>query len=217
MTTSEQKDPAAYTPQPARDGPDYWPTIDPHLILALVHRVLPALRARAPAGLIWECAAGAGHLVDPMRQAGREVIATDLYPQRPDIARHDFVHDDPPAAALGSCAVTNAPGNQLDAFIARGLQLFDSRRIAGLVLLLRLDHLQADECVEALNRAIWEVHCNWRAVWIAGTKGNPGRFSSHWILWRRGRRRAPLYLRESDLTQGRLIIAPSNRRRPPHG
>jgi hypothetical protein len=79
------KDPAAYRPQPARSGPDFWPTIDHGLILMAVHDVLPVV----PAGLaIWEACAGRGHLVDPMRQAGREVIATDLYPDpdRPDVA-----------------------------------------------------------------------------------------------------------------------------------
>src|SRR5207237_117698 len=56
------KDPAAYRPQPARGGSDFWPTIDRGLILALVYEVLPAL----PVGVIWEAAAGAGHLVDPL-------------------------------------------------------------------------------------------------------------------------------------------------------
>ena len=90
----QRNDPSAYRPQPARDGPDFWPTIDRHLILALMHDVLPAL----PAALIWEAAAGAGHLVDPLRLSGREVIATDLYPNpsRSDIARHDFLHGAPP-------------------------------------------------------------------------------------------------------------------------
>jgi len=54
------KDPAAYRPQPARGGSDFWPTIDRGLILALVYEVRPAL----PVGVIWEAAAGAGHLVE---------------------------------------------------------------------------------------------------------------------------------------------------------
>jgi hypothetical protein len=102
-----------------------------------VYVVLPAL----PVGPIWECAAGGGNLVDPMRLAGREVVASDLFPQRPEIAYCDFLHAAPPAPALGSCVVTNPPGRELDAFIARGLQLLDCRRISGLVLLVRLDHL----------------------------------------------------------------------------
>ena len=96
---------------------------------------------------------------------GRDVIATDLYWQPPffaPIARHDFLHDDPPKEALGACAITNPPGSRLTEFIVRGLQLLDGRQISGLVLLMRLNHLQAAGRVEALNRATWEVHCNWR-------------------------------------------------------
>jgi hypothetical protein len=83
------KDPAAYRPQPARGGADFWPTIDRALILSLVYEVLPAL----PIGVVWEAAAGAGHLVDPLRAAGRQVIGTDLFPdpERPNIAVHDFL------------------------------------------------------------------------------------------------------------------------------
>jgi hypothetical protein len=83
------KDPAAYRPQPARGGADFWPTIDRALILSLVYEVLPAL----PIGVVWEAAAGAGHLVDPLRAAGRQVIGTELFPgpERPNIAVHDFL------------------------------------------------------------------------------------------------------------------------------
>jgi hypothetical protein len=49
------KDPAAYRPQPVREGPDFWPTLDRGLISALVYEVVPAL----PVGVIWEAAAGA--------------------------------------------------------------------------------------------------------------------------------------------------------------
>src|SRR5262252_4227023 len=81
------KDPAPYRPQPAREGPDFWPTLDRGLILALMYEVLPAL----PVRVVWEAGGGAGHLVDPLRAAGCQVIATDLFPdpERPDIAVHD--------------------------------------------------------------------------------------------------------------------------------
>jgi hypothetical protein len=52
-------------------------------------------------------------------------------------------------------------------------------------------------------------------VWIAGTKGNPGRFSSHWILWFDAPRRAPLYLSKSDLTQYRFAAAPTKQGEQP--
>jgi hypothetical protein len=64
-----------------------------------------------------------------------------------------------------------------------------------LVLLLRLDHLQAGSRADAFNRATLEVHCNWRTLW-AEDRGESGRWSSHWISWLNQARRAPLYLRE---------------------
>ena len=61
------KDPAAYRPQPARGGSDFWPTIDRGLIQVLLYEVLPAL----PIDVIWEAAAGAGHLARIMREGWR--------------------------------------------------------------------------------------------------------------------------------------------------
>jgi len=166
-----------------------------------VQHMLPVL----PPGItIWDCTAGDGRLACAIAATGRTVIETDLFPQDGSAPR-DFVHNDVPVAAIGAVVVANPPGNQLDAFIARGLQLLDCGLISGLVLLLRLDHLQACDRVDALNRASWEVRCNWRQ-WIAGSKGNP-RWSSHWIAWlpRCVPRRPPLYLREVDLAQPGLF------------
>jgi hypothetical protein len=119
------KDPAAYRPQPARSDRDYWPTIDIGLIALAVHEMLPLV----PAGVtIWEIAAGGGRLVDPVREAGREVHATDLYPSpdRSDIAVHDFLYGAPPNEAAGSVAMTNPPHSKLTQFLTRGLTLIDT-------------------------------------------------------------------------------------------
>ena len=104
------KDPAAYRPQPARGGSDFWPTIDRGLIQVLLYEVLPAL----PIDVIWEAAAGAGHLVDPLRATRCQVIATDLFPdpERPDIAVHDFLHAPPPNAGAGTIMITNPPNSK---------------------------------------------------------------------------------------------------------
>jgi hypothetical protein len=196
--TARRPDPPALRPQPARSGPDFWPT-PPCLVEALVQFVLPVL----PRGPVWECASGDGRLARAIAAVGRRVIATDLFPQDGS-ATHDFLHGDVPGAARGSCVVTNPPGNQLDSFVARGLQLLDRGETCGLVLLLRLDHLQSAERVAVLNRATLEVRCNWRPVWIAGSKGNP-RWSSHWVVWTEGPRRPPLHLRQADLNEPRLL------------
>jgi Protein of unknown function (DUF3102) len=185
-------DPTAMRAQPRRQGPDFWPT-PPSLIAALQRHVLPGL----PDGPIWEPAAGDGRLVRTMTSAGCTVIASDLYPQD-DTEPHDFLTGKPPVA--GSVVVTNPPFNNTDEFLARGLALLDAQQIGGLVLLLRHDHLMSSDRADALNRAVREVHCNWRPIWIAGTSGNP-RWSFHWLQWGDGPRQAPLYLTEADIAE----------------
>jgi hypothetical protein len=55
---------------------------------ALIEKVLRSL----PDARIWEAAAGDGlGLVDPVRMAGYEVIATDIERRRRDIAQLDYV------------------------------------------------------------------------------------------------------------------------------
>lgn len=183
-------DAAAQRGQPNRSGPDFWPT-PPCLTSALVRFVLPDL----PPGLIWECATGDGRLVQAMQDAGRDVIATDLYPQDGSIPC-DFLTAEPPADE--TIAVTNPPFNKSDEFLTRGLELHEAGKIAGLVLLLRHDHLMAASRVAAFNRAVREVHCNWRPIWIPDTEGNP-RWSFHWLAWHAGRRRPPLYLSQNEI------------------
>lgn len=183
---TDRKDPAAYRPQPGRDGPDFWPTIDRGLQLLLVHDVLSAV----PAGLtIWECAAGSGHLVDPMRGIRRDVIATDLYPDRgrPDIATHDFAHAPPPNATAGTVAVTNPPNSQLTEFIVRGLTLIDAGHLEGLALLSRLGADTTKGRGPAFNRAAYIWKTCWRPYWKPRQKGDKQpRWTAQWTLWLRG-------------------------------
>jgi hypothetical protein len=177
------KDPMAARGQPLRDGPDFWPTPDT-LIRAAREYMVPFL----PPGQIWECACGDGRL-------GRGIgagVMTDKYPQDSS-APLDFTVDDPPQDDL--IAFTNQPFNAADAFLTRGLELLDAGRIRGLVLLLRHDHFMAGGKTEALNRATFEVHCNWRPIWIPNTEGNP-RWAFAWVYWGPGGRCPPLYLRE---------------------
>lgn len=88
---AEHRDPAALrTPRARPEDKEFWPT-PPCLRAALTGWVIPSL----PAGVVWEAAAGFGHLADDIEAAtGRQVIATDIDPQRHGIGRHDF-HDAP--------------------------------------------------------------------------------------------------------------------------
>jgi hypothetical protein len=188
------RDPAALRPQPKRDGPDFWST-PPCLTRALVRHVLPTL----PPCPIWECAAGDGPLVEVMRQAGRTVFASDLHPRVPGVVRCDFLHDEVPQAARGAIATTNPPFSRLNGFIGRGFQLLDRGVIPALIFLLRHDHLQGAERVDVLNRAVLDVHCHWRPIWLACTDGNP-LWSFHWIVWQGGHcgPRRTLSIRKDD-------------------
>jgi hypothetical protein len=170
------RDKAALRPQPTRDGDDWFPT-PPCLIAALIRFVLPEIP-----GPVWEPCAGDGRLADVMRDAGRDVIATDLNPRASGIARLNFLTDDPPAEAHGRAIITNEPFRELNRCLIRGHQLLDCGFASGLVLLFRNDALTADCRAEALNRATAEWACNWRPVWVPGTKGG-GRWSNSWVLF----------------------------------
>lgn len=179
------KDPMAARGQPGRDGPDFWPTPD-SLIEAAREHMVPFL----PPAPIWECACGDGRLG---RGIGATVM-TDKYPQNGS-APLDFLIDDPPQSGL--IAFTNQPFNAADEFLERGLALFDVGKIRGFVLLLRHDHFMAGGKVDALNRAILEIHCNWRPIWVPNTSGNP-RWAFAWVHWGEGKRQPPCYLEISE-------------------
>jgi hypothetical protein len=173
--STRSRDPASLRPQPRRNGTDYWPT-PPCLIEALVGRVAPTL----PTATFWEMCAGDGRVASALRAAGYRAIASDIDPRGEGIARIDFLHEEPSEPGLIACS--NPPNNQLTAFITRGLQLLDSDRIAGLVLLVRCDVLAAASRAPAFNRANSIFMCCWRPRWIAGSDGN-GRWSNAWISW----------------------------------
>jgi hypothetical protein len=188
------RDPAALRPQPDRDGADWWPT-PPCLTAALVRFVLPEVP-----GAIWESAAGDGRLAAAMRDAGRDVLATDLLPRGDGVRQCDFLHDDLPLEACCRAIVTNGPFRELDRFLTRGLQLLDRGAASALVLLLRSDAVSADCRADALNRASAEFCCSWRPVWLPGTQGG-GRWSNSWIVWHAGQHGPPITrrLRRQDI------------------
>jgi hypothetical protein len=188
------RDKAALRPQPARAGDDWFPTPD-CLITALIRYVLPEIQ-----GAIWEPAAGDGRLADAMRDAGRDVLATDLFPRAPGIARLDFPHDNPPSEACGRAIVTNEPYRELNRFLTRGHQLLDRGFASALVLLFRNDALTTDGRAEALSQASLQWDCCWRPVWVPGTKGG-GRWSCAWVLFNpsRGNQTVLRRLRRRDI------------------
>jgi hypothetical protein len=168
---------------------DLWST-PPCLAAALAEFVLPAL----PRGPVWEPAAGLGALVDALRAAGREVVATDIDPLRRDIARLDYLKDPPPASIRGAVMATNPPFSRLDAFLARTLALLDVGFLAGAALLIRNDFGGTDGRVDIFNRAVAEFECCWRSRWIPGSTGNP-MWWCQWVVFEAGRDGPPVHRR----------------------
>jgi len=182
-----RKDPSAYRPQPRRDGPDFWPTIDRGLQNMMVFVCCRRSRPRSRYG---KRRRGSGHLVDPLRRHRQLVIATDLFPDpdRPDIACHDFLHGAPPPETRGAVMMTNAPNSQLSEFQTRGLALIDAGWLAGMALLTRLGADRTKGRAAAFNRACREWQTARRPYWKPRRKGDKQpRWTAQWTLWLRGR------------------------------
>jgi hypothetical protein len=186
-----QRDRAALRPPRTFEAgdQDLWST-PPELIAALLGFVLPVL----PAGPIWEPAAGAGAIVDALRHAGRQVVASDIERQRRDIRSLDYLRDPPLPGTHGAIAVTNPPFSELDRFMGRSLALIDAGYLTGAVLLVRSDFAGTDGRAEMFNRAAAEWECCMRTRWIPGSTGNP-RWWCQWVLWRTGCSGPPVHIR----------------------
>jgi hypothetical protein len=162
-------------PHPSRKGePDSW-TTPCCLRIALIRHVLPLLPSIPT---IWEPAAGSCELVRDLRAAGFTVTATDAFdPVHPV----DFLHA-APRTSTPPLLITNPPYNALGAWIQHALSLLDTGALAGVVLLLRGDHLGAQCRATQLNRASHLVMCCWRPRWIPGSTTSP-RFWFSWVIW----------------------------------
>jgi hypothetical protein len=94
-----------------------------------------------PLGRVWEPACGGGHMAEVLREAGHDVLATDLFD-------HGYVGRDgeltdflsPKAAALGPVdwVITNPPFKLADQFVQVGLE----RAGEGVAVLCRLQFLE---------------------------------------------------------------------------
>jgi hypothetical protein len=137
------------------------------------------------------------------------VFATDLLPNRADIARHDFLHDPPRPEMRSAVMVTNPPNTQLTEFIIRGLTLIDAGWLAGLVVLCRTGADDTDGRAAAFNRAAMEWRCCWRPYWKPRRPGDKQpRWNYHWHLWLRGCAGPPMTCRltRSQLEQPELDL-----------
>jgi hypothetical protein len=198
-------DPSARWPTPKRADKDFWPT-PPELQVALIRYVLPLL----PEGPVWECAAGDGVLADALIRAGREVIQSDIDPQRRGIMQLDFLKAAPPLATRGSILATNPPFNRIDAFTERALQLLDAGYLKAVVLLYRADKANTQERIEVFNRAAHELTITARTKWVPGSGGSERspRWWFIWIIWLADKEGPPVNRRINRADLASLSDAP---------
>jgi hypothetical protein len=141
---------------------------------------------------IWEPAAGEGHIVNPLREAGFEVFASDRRSLIRGARQQDFLTSDyiyPQVRGI----VTNPPYELAPEFASRAISMMRSRR--GLVaMLLRVDWDSA-----ATRRGIFADCAAWghkivltrRITWV-GLEGDNSPSTNHaWFVWDWRRRTGP--------------------------
>ena len=132
--------------------------------------------------LIWEPACGTGNIVNALRAAGHEVVATDLNDRGcPDsLSRIDFLL---PAKFECDAIVTNPPFALAERFVAAALD-----RAPLVIMLLRLAFMESERRAYILDGKLSRVHVfskrlpmMHRAGW-EGRKANSG-MAFCWMVW----------------------------------
>jgi hypothetical protein len=137
---------------------------------------------------IWEPCCGTGNIVNVLRAAGHEVIATDLNDRGcPDSQSGiDFLLLGGPRIDCGAI-VTNAPFSLAEEFVAVALE-----RAPLVVMLLRLAFYESERRSEILERrGLARVHCFAKRLPMMHRAGWEGRKASSgmafaWFVWERG-------------------------------
>ncbi len=149
---------------------------------------------------LWEPAAGRGAIVNVLRAAGHEVLASDLvdYGEPTHFARRDFLME---RKAPDGCEaiVSNPPFRLANEFVAHALDLCPR-----VVMLLRLAFLESERRRKILeNRGLARVHVfrnrlptmhrdNWQGpkagsamcfCWFCWDRAHVGRPTVDWISW----------------------------------
>jgi hypothetical protein len=183
-------------PQHARRTRDHYVT-PPDVARALpIGLALAGLELPVP---IYDPCCGEGALLDAL---GLPAFGSDLYPN--DYASRlnfsttpvDARNPRALAEAIGcarSIVCNPAYGNQAAAIVDAGVDLVRNGTIDLAAYLTPLPWIAAGSRVELMNSATLVITCNWRPLWIEGTKGG-GKMNSCWIVWTRERTRFPLNL-----------------------
>lgn len=113
------------------EGPDFYPTPE-WATYALIDN-------ECFKGDIWECACGDGSMAEVLKETGNEIISTDLYDRGYGQSGTDFLT----SSRRSKNIITNPPFHSAESFVAKGIELAESK----FALLLRLAFL------ESANRA----------------------------------------------------------------
>ena len=137
---------------------------------------------------IWEPACGPGSIVRVLREAGHDVLATDVHDYGSDDQDHigwDFLMPCDPGREIGAI-VTNPPFMHAEAFVERALE-----RAPYVAMLLRLAFLESERRTTILEyRQLARVHVFRKRLPMMhrdgweGRKGNSG-MAFAWFVWDR--------------------------------
>jgi hypothetical protein len=137
---------------------------------------------------LWEPAAGRGAIVNVLRAAGHEVIASDIadYGEPTHFAGRDFLVETKLPNGVGAI-ITNPPYKIVEPFVAHALDLCPL-----VIMLLRLAFLESERrCGILEGRGLARVHVfrkrlpmMHRDSW-QGRKANSG-MAFAWFVWARG-------------------------------
>jgi hypothetical protein len=136
-------------------------------------------------GPIWEPAAGGGKIVNVIRKAGFEVLASDIAGSTPNApAMGDFLSAyASPMKSLGA-VVTNPPYGLAQEFVETALAI--TKPFKGQVaMLLRIDWDSASTRGHLFGRSLaWscKVVLTKRIVWFEDTGGSPS-YNHAWYVW----------------------------------
>jgi hypothetical protein len=133
-------------------------------------------------GRVWEPACGGGKMVAALRQAGFDVIGSDISQGA------DFLHHEPETAVRA--IITNPPYALAREFIERALCI-DGNRIVAMLLRTDFDHAASRAHLFAdCRRFAKKVVLTKRIRWFEDSIGSPS-FNHCWMIWDRHHGGAP--------------------------
>jgi hypothetical protein len=147
-------------------------------------------------GTVWEPAAGSGKMLAVLRQAGFDVLGTDI------AAGVDFLDSSPQGGVRA--IITNPPYALAREFIERALSLIPANGFVAMLLRADFDsaktrrHLFAD-CPAFAKKIVLTK----RIRWIERSTGSPS-FNHCWMIWDRAHRGPPTLAYTSNRTKEKL-------------